>query len=152
MGRAISAFLAVALMTSTASAADKKKTAPKVEESRGTNPLVYAGFGVFGVGLLVGTLYGIDSMHATNTARERCVGTRCPPSSFEFIDEARTSAAISNVAFGVSILGLGVGIYGLIARPSATHSDKDDKPDYRPDVPGISLNVGPGSIALSGSF
>jgi hypothetical protein len=102
--------------------------------------------------VLVGALYGADSMHSANTAKERCVDNRCPPSSFEFIDQARTSAAISNVAFGVAIVGLGVGIYGLIAKPSS--STKEDAPDYHPSPPGISLNVnvGPGSIALTGAF
>jgi hypothetical protein len=152
MRRAIASLLAIALMTGTASAADKKKPPPKVEETTSTNPLVYAGFGVFGVGVLVGSLYGADSMHSTNTAKERCVNNRCPPSSFEFIDEARTSAAISNVAFGVAIVGLGVGIYGLLAPSKSSSSSKEEKPDYRPDVPGISFNVGPGSVSLSGSF
>jgi hypothetical protein len=147
--------LSIAFTSVTAFAGDKKKAAPHVEPSSstgGTNPLVYVGFGVMGAGALVGALYGADSIHAANTAKERCVDNRCPPSSFEFIDQSRTSAAISNVAFGVAILGLGVGVYGLIAKPSS--SNKEDAPDYHPSPPGISLNVnvGPGSIALSGAF
>lgn len=152
MRRTIAFFLSFSLfLGATPASAEKKKEPPKVhtsEESGGTNPLVYAGFGVFGLGVLVGALYGADSMHSTNTAKERCVNGRCPPSSFEFIDDARTSAAISNVAFGVALVGLGVGVYGLIAKPSS----KEAAPDYHPAPPGISLNVGPGSVSLSGSF
>lgn len=149
--RALSLGLALTLCTATASAADKKTKPPPRVEERGTSPLVYAGFGVFGVGALVGALFGADSMQATNTARERCVNNRCPASAFEFIDQARTSAAISNVSFGVAIVGLGVGIYGLFAKPSSS-SSKEDAPDYHPAPPGISLDVGPGSISLTGSF
>lgn len=143
--------LSFALTSSAALAGEKKKPPPKVESS-GVNPLVYVGFGVAGAGVLVGALYGADSMHSTNTAKERCVDGRCPPSSFEFIDSARTSAAISNVAFGVAIVGFGVGVYGLLAKPSS--SSDEEAPDYHPAPPGISLNVnvGPGSVALTGSF
>ena len=150
MRRTIAAILALTLSLPTTALA-KEKT-PSVSEGTGTNPLVYVGFGVAGVGALVGSLYGADSMQATNTAKERCVDGRCPPSSFEFIDQAKTSAAISNVAFGVAIIGLGVGIYGLIAKPST--AKEDARPDYHPAPPGISLNVnvGPGSIALTGAF
>lgn len=157
MRRTIASWVSLSLLlASTSARAEKKpekKEPPKVEStSSGTNPLVYAGFGVAGAGVLVGALFGADSMHATNTAKERCVNGRCPPSSFEFIDQARTSAAISNVAFGVAIIGLGIGIYGLIAKPSA--KKESDAPDYHPAPPGISLNVnvGPGSIALTGAF
>ena len=151
MRRTLALLLSLCLVISaTTASAEKKKEPPKVVESGGTNPLVYAGFGVFGVGVLVGALYGADSMHATNTAKERCVNGRCPPSAFEFIDEARTSAAISNVAFGVAIIGLGIGVYGLLAKPSS--STKEAAPDYHPAPPGISFNVGPGSVSLSGSF
>jgi hypothetical protein len=152
MRRTIAALLALTIaLPSTALAADKKAKEKKVE-STGTNPLVYVGFGVAGVGVLVGSLYGADSLHATNTARERCVDGRCPASSFDFIDQAKTSAAISNVAFGVAIVGLGIGVYGLLAKPSA--AKEEGSPDYHPAPPGISLNVnvGPGSIALTGAF
>ncbi len=153
MRRALAALLSlsVALTSVAAVAGEKTKPPPRVESS-GTNPLVYVGFGVAGAGILVGALYGADSLQSASTAKERCVNGRCPPSSFEFIDQARTSAAISNVAFGVAVVGLGVGIYGLIAKPSS--STKEEAPDYHPAPPGISLNVnvGPGSIALTGSF
>lgn len=156
MRRAVAA--AVALAISLPTFAHAKETArvsersPTATTSSGTNPLVYVGFGLAGVGALVGSLYGADSLHATNTAKERCVDGRCPPSSFDFIDQAKTSAAISNVSFGVAIVGLGIGVYGLIAKPSPA---KDESaPDYHPAPPGISLNVnvGPGSIALTGAF
>lgn len=154
MRRTIAAALAVAVSLPTLAPAKDK--APSVSErgtsSSGTNPLVYVGFGLAGVGALVGSLYGADSLHATNTAKDRCVDGRCPPSSFDFIDQAKTSAAISNVSFGVAIVGLGLGVYGLLAKPS---SSKDESaPDYHPAPPGISLNVnvGPGSIALTGAF
>ena len=144
----VAAVLAVAVSVPSVASAKEKDRA---SSDGGTNPLVYVGFGVAGVGALVGGLYGADSLHATNTAKERCVDGRCPQSSFEFIDQAKTSAAISNVAFGVAFVGLGIGIYGLLAKPSGK---EETKPDYHPAPPGISLNVnvGPGSIALTGAF
>jgi len=153
MRRTLAAILALSLFVPSAEAAasvsERSKPRP---ETTGTNPLVFVGFGLAGVGALVGSLYGADSLHATNTAKERCVDGRCPPSSFDFIDQAKTSAAISNVSFGVAIVGLGIGIYGLVARPSS--GKEATAPDYHPAPPGISLDVkvGPGSIALTGAF
>ncbi len=135
------------------------KAEPKAA-TRSTNPLVYVGFGVAGAGLITGALFGADSLQATSTAKETCVDGRCPPSSFEFVDQANRSAWISNISFGVAVVGLGVGIYGLmnpsiatpVEPPPAKKKKGSDTPNYHPAPPGISLNVGPGSVLLRGEF
>jgi len=137
--RPLALVLALALLPARASAE---------EETKQTSPLVYVGFGMAGVGVVVGALFGADSLQAASAASEQCVGNRCPPSSFHFIDQSRTSAAIADVAFGVAAIGVGIGIYGLLARPS-----KDlEKPDPHPAPPGISLRIVPGGLGLTAAF
>lgn len=137
--------VALAFATTASSAAEKK---PEGE----TSSLVWVGFGIAGVGLAVGTLFGADSIHATNTAKERCDGARCPPSAFEFIDQANTSAWISNVSFGVAAIGAGIGIWGLVKSSGPAKPPGEERPSPHPAPPGISLQLGPGAFALRGTF
>jgi hypothetical protein len=79
-----------------------------------TSPLVYIGFGVGGVGLLVGSASGLWSLKKVSDAEDRCDGDRCPPSAREDIDSARTFGTISTIGFAVAVAGAGVGVYGLL--------------------------------------
>jgi hypothetical protein len=72
------------------------------------------GFGLAGAGILAGSITGLLSIGKTWTAKDSCVDNRCPPSTFEEIDSARSLATISNVAFVVAGVGAGVGIVGLL--------------------------------------
>lgn len=179
MRRVLAAALSIAvLLPQTAEAKKKNKDTKEAEAKKddagdkasgdagsstsdtktGTSPMVWVGFGTAVVGGALGALFGADSIHATNTAKTYCVDNRCGPRAFEFMDQANTSAWISNVSFGVAIVGLGVGIWGLVAPPDLSSKPPaetpQEKPDYHPAPPGVSLNVrvGPGSIALMGAF
>ncbi len=147
MRRVLASSVAVALLVTTSAASAREKP-----PARETSPLVWVGFGIAGVGVAVGTLFGADSIHATNTARERCDGARCPPSAFEFMDQASTSAWISNVSFGVAAIGAGIGIWGLVKSAGPSKPPGEERPNPHPAPPGISLQLGPGAFALRGTF
>lgn len=127
-------------------AARADATAAEAEPQSKPPLYTWVGFGVGGAGLLVGTLFGVDAQQAASTAREKCAGNRCPPSSFNFLDQANTSAFISTAAFGVAAIGIGIGIYGL-----ASGTPRDEKPLAMPG-PELSLRVSPTGLALSGAF
>jgi hypothetical protein len=81
---------------------------------KGLSPLVYIGFGIGGVGLIVGSVTGVMSLSATSAAKEHCSGNQCQPAAQEDIDSAKLLANVANIGFGAAILGTGLGIVGLV--------------------------------------
>ena len=115
---------------------------------KGTSPLVYAGFGVAGVGIVVGSVTGFLAMSKTKAAKEDCDGTRCPPSTHDDLGSARTMATVSTVSFVVAAVGAGIGIYGLFASKDSGEPPKTSLGPLRSFQPVVGL----GTIGLTGSF
>lgn len=107
----------------------------------------YGGFGVAGVGLLVGTITGLGAKSKASSAKEQCVDNRCPPSAHADIDGGKSQATLSTLSFGVAIIGAGVGFYGLTKKPKAGAPPKTDEESrfVRP-------YVGAGSAGVFGQF
>ncbi len=93
--------------------------------SSSTSAVVYAGFGVGAAGILVGTTAGILSLSRAASAKEMCDGTECWPEARGDADSSKQLATASNIAFGVGLVGLGVGIVGLLTS-SPPKADKQD--------------------------
>lgn len=132
---------------------DQPPTKPEVPETppppaKGTSPLVYAGFGVAGVGIVVGSVTGLLAMSKTNAAKEDCEGTRCPPSTHDDLGSARTMATVSTVSFVVGLVGVGVGVYGLFGSSGGAEPPKAALGPLRKVEPFIGL----GTFGVSGSF
>jgi hypothetical protein len=89
--------------------------APPLDSDGDTSPLVFIGFGAGAAGVLVGGVAGAMSLSRTSAARELCAGDDCPPSARDDIEAAETLATVSNVGFGVALVGIGVGVYGLLS-------------------------------------
>lgn len=140
MRRCLVLALAAVVLSVTGPAEAKRRT--KVVREESTSPLVYVGFATASVGLVVGTVYGVDSLDLTERARARCVSGRCPPETYADLDAATTSAWISNVALGVAALGVGIGVYGLLSSGSKEKST----------APSVSAVVGPTGLSLVGQF
>jgi len=121
-------------------------TAPKPPEG-GTSSLVYIGFGVGGAALLVGGVTGILAMSKTNSAKEQCEDTRCPPSTHDDLSSARTMATVSTISFVVAAVGVGVGVYGLLGRSGGEPPKAALGPLRR-----VEPFIGLGSFGVSGSF
>lgn len=114
-----------------------------------TSPLVYVGFGIGGLGLIAGTITGVLSLTQAGDIKDRCDGTTCPRSAQEDIDSAKVLANVSNVAFAVGGVGVGLGVLGLFMPGEA-------EPAQAPpgDAAGVAVEplLGPGWAGLSGRF
>ncbi len=118
-------------------------TAPKATSS-GTPRLAYVGFAAASLGLVVGGSAGVVSLSKTSRLEDSCPAKACPREREDDLDSAKLLANISNVGFGVAIIGAALGIYGLTLR-SGTESATSARVRIRP-------LVGLGSVGLDGSF
>jgi hypothetical protein len=118
---------------------------PPPPPSGGGRTLTYAGFGLAGVGIAVGSITGLVSMSKKSDAQAGCKDNRCPPSTYNSIDSANTMATISTISFIAAGVGATVGIISLVLR-----SD----PAPPPPTSGIRATpwIGLGSVGVNGSF
>ncbi len=106
----------------------------------------YGGFGVAGVGLLIGTITGLGAKSKASSAKDQCVDNRCPPSAHADIDSGKSQATLSTISFGVAIIGAGVGFYGLTKKPKAGAPAKTDEGRF------VRPYLGAGSAGVFGQF
>ena len=69
-----------------------------------------AAFAVGGVGVAVGSVFGILALDTKSTLDSQCSNKVCPQSSQSDIDSLGSRATIANVGFGVGLVGLAVGV------------------------------------------
>jgi hypothetical protein len=86
---------------------------------RRTSPLVFVGFGLGSVGLIAGAITGGMSLSRASDVEAMCPGGTCATQAA--LDKAKptneaafTLANVSNVAFAVGLLGVGLGVTGLV--------------------------------------
>jgi hypothetical protein len=118
-----------------------------VEPTRGggTSPLVYIGFGVGAAGLAVGSVAGALSLSKASSAKENCQGSSCTPAAQDDIDASKSLATVSNIGFGVAIVGAAVGVYGLLSSGGAP-------PERAPARRRLDPLIGPRFVGLAGTF
>jgi hypothetical protein len=85
------------------------------------------------------------SLSKTSDLEEACPGKACSRDRQDDIDSATLLANISNVGFGVAIVGAALGIYGLTQRSRTESATAFTRVRVRPIV-------GLGSVGLDGSF
>jgi hypothetical protein len=120
---------------------------------------VYGGFGVAGVGVIVGSIAGLASMSKTNDIRHsgQCIGDACGPAEYSDIRAANTMATISTVSFAVAGAGAVAGLVALLVSsrsdpaPEAPPLGDASKPSARLR-PNVQPWVGPGALGLRGQF
>jgi hypothetical protein len=122
-------------------------TSPK-ERVGGPSSYVYAGFGVGAAGLVVGSVTGILSMTKASDVLDQCSGNRCPVSTKDDVDSSKSLATVSNISFGVGIVGIGVGVAALLAGSSDVASRREKQAAARRLVPVLS----PSGVGLTGQF
>lgn len=94
-------------------------------DRRSLSPLTLGAFAAGVVGLGVGAVFGLTSLDKTSELEAVCK-PMCPPDRSSDLDAARTEAWISNIGFGVAVVGIAVGTVSLFrdrARPSARRRD-----------------------------
>jgi hypothetical protein len=105
--------------------------------------LAYVGFGIGAVGIAVGSVTGYMTWSKSKELEDSCGGTVCSPSYQDDIDSGRRSAMISNIAFGIGAVGVGVGVVALLTGESDASAR---------ETGGLRLGVMPGGAVLSGQF
>lgn len=114
-------------------------------EGSGGRTLAIIGFTSGGVFLAAGSLLGWMVSTRVDDIKKDCTlpNGACPLSRRPDADTAEQMALASNISFGLAVAGLGLGVYGLLSKSEAS-SAKAPAP-WR-------VGVGPGSVAVAGSF
>jgi hypothetical protein len=112
----------------------------------GPGPLVWAGFGVAGAGLAVGTVTGLMALGKASAVKTACPGGECrDQAALDDVSAGRTLGTVSTVAFVVGGVGALVGIYGLVSGGGARTGAATTKPH-------VALDLGPTGGGLRGTF
>ncbi len=120
--------------------------------------LGYVGFGVGALGVGVGTVTGILSWSKTSSIREdHCGGgSTCTRASEDDRDSATMLANVSNVAFGVGVVGIGIGVYAVLASPGEATAGTPKSPElsieFQRQRVVLRPLVGPDGVMMSGEF
>jgi hypothetical protein len=100
----------------------------------------YVALGTGSAVLVAGIISGIAAVSMSEDAKDRCAGSRCPPSAEPAISRANTLANVSNVTLAFGVLGVGYGLFELL-----THAS-DDADSARRGTPAVALSLGAMSI------
>lgn len=94
--------------------------------------------GVGAAAIVVGGVFGLRAMQKWSSSKDECQGDRCTASGLDKIDSAKSAATLSNVFFGVGLVGVGVG--------TALYVTGDTKKEK------ATLELGPGALRVRGTF
>jgi hypothetical protein len=113
--------------------------------SPGLSTMTWVGFGIGGAGLIVGGVTGILAMGKASTVKDNCPNQICPPAFHDDLDAGKRYSTISTIGFGVALVGVGVGVWGLLSSPSAEAAKPAATAFVHPWV-------GIGSVGVTGAF
>ena len=122
---------------------------PAAATERKSRTLMWIGFGVGAAGIAAGGVTGSLSLSRVASAKKHCDGNNCRPEAQSDIDGANVLANVSNVAFAVGAVGLGVGVWQFLETRGA--------PSEAPAAAAASgvraaVSVGPGGVEVLGTF
>jgi hypothetical protein len=104
----------------------------------------YVALGAGGVGVAVGSVFGVLALSTKSTLDSHCTNKLCPPGEQSDIDALHLDSILSTVGFGVGVVGLAVGTYLLVGTGEGS----------RPATGSASIRpwIGPASAGLTGVF
>jgi hypothetical protein len=112
---------------------------------------VVGGAGIVAVG--VGSYFGLHAMSKKSETEEHCNGTLCDPTGLELNEQANRAATVSNVAFGVGLVALGVGSYFfVVSQPSRAAAPPEGEHEAARVRVAPSIAPGSGAILVSGRW
>lgn len=112
-------------------------------EASGSPALGYVVGGAGVVALGVGAYFGIRALDLNAQAKDKCpTDETCRDDGAELSDDALTHARISTVAFGLGVIGVGVGAYLVLSAPRGEPAAAIS----------TTLSPGGGAVGLSGRF
>lgn len=128
---------------------DGTSSAVSDKPARRTSPLVYVGFGLGGLGLVAGAVTGALSLSRASDVETLCPGGVCATQGA--LDKATPTnesafalANVSNVAFAVGVIGVGLGVTGLLLSGRETKTPENTST--------LRVFVGPNGALLRGTF
>lgn len=127
--------MAPAASASTPAPAPKDSLHSQQGEARRTWGWALSGVGVAALG--VGTYFGLRALSKDNSSESHCHGSTCDASGLDMNSDALRSANVANVAFGVGIIGLGLGSWLLL-----TSSQGKPAPPARGGLRGVGVSYG----------
>jgi hypothetical protein len=133
-----------------AEAAATPEAAPEAAGGSSTPKImVIGGFGLAGVGVVVGSITGILSLSKTNSIKSSpaCEGNVCNPSEDGDLSSAKTTATVSTIAFVAAGVGAAVGVVGLFMGKSHAAPAAEPAAALR-----VEPTFGIGSLGLRGEF
>lgn len=98
---------------------------------------------VGGAGIATGITAGFIMLSQKSDLTAACPSKSCPPSSYGDLELYERTRTVSNIGYGVGVVGLGVGAVLLLTRPSATSTS---------NVARVQPLVGLGTVGIVGSF
>ncbi|MCE7894423.1 MAG: PEGA domain-containing protein [Sorangiineae bacterium PRO1] len=121
--------------------------APPAAERQPTSSgrwLMIGGASAAVAGVAVGSITGIMAIQRSSDLRSSCPSSGCPPSRQDDYDSAARLATVSNVAFAVGAVGIGVGVSGYFLSSS--------EPAARGSRSSVWPVAGLGALGLEGRF
>jgi hypothetical protein len=107
-----------------------------------------AAFAVGGVGLVVGTVFGVLALGSKSTLDSECVNKTCASSAQSDIDSLSSKATVSTIGFGVGIAGVAVGAILLAVQ----HGGEKSAAAAQAPRPHWSPWIGAGTAGVGGTF
>lgn len=127
-----------------AASSGARQAPPRPDSLRTTTSYVLLGVGALGLGL--GTYFGLQTISRKGQSDDNCPQGRCTQRGVDLMEDARSSARLSNLGLGLGLVAAGAGAYLLFSAPSAPEAPS----------PAVSLSILPlprgGAASLGGSF
>jgi hypothetical protein len=107
-------------------------SAPPAESQRKSNTPAYVIGGIGVAGVAVGAVTGILVFGKKSTVKDDCAGTTCSAAGVSAANSGKTLAIVSDIGFGVGIVGLATSAVLLLTRPKAEPTAKVLTPRWEP--------------------
>ena len=107
-------------------------SAPPAESQRKSNTPAYVIGGIGVAGIALGSVTGILVLGKKSTVKNDCVGSTCNSAGVNAANSGKTLAVVSDIGFGVGIVGLATSAVLLLARPKAEPDARASASHWQP--------------------
>ena len=110
--------------------------APPAESERGSNTPAYVIGGIGVAGVALGSVTGILVFGKKSTVKDDCAGSSCSSAGVSAANSGKTLAIVSDIGFGVGIVGLAASAVLLLTRSKAESAAQAVAPRWQPLLAG----------------
>ncbi len=128
--KAVVAAPVVAPVAPTAPITTSPSPAPESQRSSKTPAYVIGGIGI--AGMAVGSVAGILVFSKKSTVSSKCQDHTCDDAGVSAANSGKTLALVSDIGFGVGIVGLATSAILLLSQPKAEASAQQQTPHWQP--------------------